>query len=330
MASATFTERRLFRNQHILQAFQSALGSPVDNFDTVENRVMWMKRVDFNPQVVKGDIQGTHGSMKKRKEGRYEQSRKPIVTMIGGATPRNIEWLLRAWGGSWTGTPTLTLGLTEEINEFVTLAIAEKTDVIPNPQNFIRIKDAWPHTLRLTMASRLSVLEVDARFIARDFDYTPLNALGGITLPSSFAVPEIAVFAPHDARLFRDPAGSNDSIAIERIELILEHGFDHETYNDTLPQIVKQGYTSVKIKLRSAWMDETYLLHNDALTQIPTFKRFEAKFTVGAKVFRMVMENVDWKPTRTGWAQKKWMRFDIEGEAYLDASDGYVLFELTP
>lgn len=331
MTSPTFTERRLYRLAALLQGFQSVQGTPVSNFTTAASRAMWAREVELSPGVVKADEQGTTGTSRKRGEARYMVDRRPTLRFLGGATPKNLEWLLRSWGGAWTGSPTLTLGLTENINEFATLGLVEKAPAGGgNTQKLIRAYDAWAHKVRLFMESGLSALDVEAEFACRDFDRTPLNALGGITLPSTFGPPAIDVFAPHGFRLFRDPAGANVSVAVKRMEIVLEHGLLHEVYNDVVPQVVKEGNTKIGVNFTGVWSDETYGVETDAETVATVFRRFKAEWTSGAKSFKLDMRNVDFTPSPTGWRDGQFREFNVEGEAYLDASDNYVSFELTP
>lgn len=329
MPSPTFTERRVYRNAAVLQAFQSVQGTPVSDFSGAASRAMWVRTLDFSTGTRKGDDQGTTGTARKRAEARYLVERKPTVRLLGGATPKNIEWLLRSWGGSWSGGGTLTLGLTENINEFSTLALVEQVPV-PNAQKLVRVWDGWAHKVTLRMESGLSTLDAEAEFACRDWDRTLLNALGPIVLPASFAPPAIDVFAPHSFRLYRDPAGVNASIAVRELEITLESGLLHEVWNDENPQVVKEGYTSIRARVRGVWTDETYAIEDDAETLTPTFRRFRAEWASGAKAFVIDMRNVDFVPSNSGWEGNEFREFTVEGEAYLDASGNYVSFELTP
>lgn len=330
MTSPSFTERRLYRNAAILQAFQPTPDVPVDNFSTIASRPIWARVMEFNPGIVKDDPQGTTGTARKRREARYLQNVLPTVRLMGGATPKNLEWLLRSWGGNWTGGPTLSLNITEQINELVTLGLVEKVVPPPNPQQFVRIWDAWAWRIELAMLSGLSTLDVTADFAARDWDRTPLNALPPIVLPVTFAPPAIDVFAPHSFRLYRDPAGANVSIAIRELKIVLEHGLLHETWNDRAPQVVKEGYTRVLVSIRSIWQDENYAIEDDAEAQAIPFKRFSAEWTNGAKNFKIDMRNVDFLASPTGWSDGKFREFTVEGEAYLDDAGNYVNITLTP
>lgn len=329
MASPTFTERRLYRNAAVLLAFQSTPDVPVTDFSTAASRAMWARLLNFDPQIDKDDPQGTTGTARKRREARYLRSRRPVVQIFGGATPKNIEWFLRSWGGPWIGSPTMTLNLTENINEFATVGIAEKVQT-PNPQKFVRIWDSWASRIELSMASGLSTLDIRADLAARRFDRTPLDALGGIVLPASFAPPAIDVFAPHGFRLYRDPAGPNVSIAVREFKLVLEHGLNHEDWNDENPQVVKEGHTKISVSMRSAWMDETYAIEEDVEVLPTIFKRFRAEWGVGSKSFIVDMKNVDFMASPTGWENGQFREFTVEGEAYLDDAGNYVDFLLTP
>ncbi len=327
--SPTFTERRLYRLAAVLQAFQAARGTPVSDFTTVATRPIWIREAEFDPGITKEDFQGTHGSPRKRAEARFMKERKPIAKLIGGATPKNIEWLLRSCIGPWTGGGTLTLTFSPAINEYATLGLVEKTPV-PNAQQFLRFWDAWAYRVAFKMASGLSTLDVEADFACRDFDRTPLNALGGISLPGSFAPPAIDVFAPHSFRLFRDPAGANVSIAVRDLELVFEGGVLHETWNDPAAQVFSEGYNKVMLKVRGVWTDETLAIEQDVETLNTVFKRFKAEWTSGSKVFTVDMKNVDFTPSPTGWHSGRFREFTIEGEAYLDGSGNYVDVTLVP
>lgn len=329
--SPTFTERRLYRNAVVLMGFQSAQGTFVTDFSTALTRQMWAREYVFDPNYEKADEQGTTGTAKKRLEARYVQQQLPIGMMLGAASPESIEWLLRSWGGIWTGVGTLTLPISEEIAEFATLALVENV-AIPNPQDLVRVLDMWAHRVTLSMDTGISLLDVQADFAGRDFDRTLLNALGGagITMPADFDQDIGAVFAPHQFRLFRDPAGDDVSIAIQEIEIILEHGLLHENYNDVLPQVVKEGHTMIKVRMRARWQNETKAISVDSEADVPVFKRFTAEWTSGAKIFKIDMSNVDFVPAPTGWADEDFTEFIVEGEAYLDSSDNYVAITLTP
>lgn len=334
MTSPSFTERRLYRNAALLMGFQSALGTPVSDFTTVATRAMWLREFDLDPGDEKADDQGTIGTARKRREARYLVQRLPKARMLGGATPKNVEWALRSWGGPWIGGPTFTLDVKENINEFATLGLVEK--IVPgvgNLQRLIRLKDSWVNRVRLIQASGVATLDLEASVVARTFDKTLMSALGGITLPATaggYMPPAIDVFAPHQFRLYRDPAGANVSIAIRELELDFEHGTLHESFNDIEPQIVKEGYTSLKYRLRGVWMDETHAIQTDLETSPPTFKRFRAEWISGAKSLIIDAKNLDWVPSITGWRENRFAEFTIEGENYLDDADNWITFSLTP
>jgi hypothetical protein len=334
MPSPTFTERRLYRNAALLMGFQSALGTPVSDFTTALTRAMWLREYDLDPGDEKGDDQGTIGTARKRLEARYLIQRLPKARLLGGATPKNVEWALRSWGGPWTGGPAFTLDVKENINEFATLGLVEK--IVPgatNPQRLIRLKDAWVNRVRLSQVSGVSTLDLEAWAVARTFDKTAMSALGGITLPATapgYMPPAIDVFAPHQFRLYRDPAGANVSIAVRELELDMEHGTLHESFNDIEPQIVKEGYTSIKYRLRGVWMAETHTLQDDLETSPPVFKRFRAEWVSGAKSLIIDARNLDWTPSITGWRENRFAEFLIEGEAYLDSTDNWLTVTLTP
>lgn len=327
--SPTFTERRLYRLAAVLQAFQSAQGTPVEDFTTISTRPIWAREALFDPGITKEDFQGTHGSPRKRGEARFLKERKPMVKLIGGATPKNIEWLLRSAIGPWTGGGTLTLTFSPGINEFATLGLAEKTPS-PNAQQFLRFWDAWAHRVSFRMASGLTTLDVEADFACRDFDRTAMNALPPIVLPASFAPPAIDVFAPHSFRLFRDPAGANVSIAVRELEITFENGVEHETWNDAAAQVIAEGFNKVSVRLRGVWIDETLAIQQDAENKNTVFRRFKAEWTVGAKVFTIDLKNVDFVPSATGWVDGRFREFIVEGEGYLNSSGDYADVTLVP
>lgn len=334
MPSPTFSERRLYRNAALLMAFQSAQGTPVSDFTTAATRAIWAREFDFDPGTEKGDDQGTIGTARKLRDARYTRLQKPVARFLGGATPKSLEWALRSWGGPWTGGPAFLLDVKEEINEWATLALVEK--IVPgagNLQRIVRLKDAWAHRVRLRQASEVTTLDMEVHLAGRSFDRTMMNALGGIVLPATAAgymPPAVDVFAPHQFRLYRDPAGPNVSIAISEFELMMDHGLLHDNFNDIEPQVVKEGYTSIKFRLRGVWKDETYAIQTDSEASPAVFKRFRGEWVSGSKSFIIDATNLDWKPSITGWRDNKFAEFIVEGEAYLDASDNWITFTLTP
>jgi hypothetical protein len=331
MPSPTFTERRLWRNAYLLMAFQTAQDSKVNDFSTAATRSMWASLFEFDPGVERGYSEGGEGVAEKIKDGWFSPLIRPSARLAGQANPKTLEWLLRSWGGSWSGSPTMTLTLTEALNEYATLALVEKAPV-PNTQKLVRAWDMWAHRLRLVMSGGLETLRVEADFIGRDYDRTALNDLGGITLPASFVPPGTdKVFAPHQFRLYRDPAGANVSLAVEEFELILEQGASHEHWNDRAPEVRKTGYTTVRCRMRGIWQDETYAIATDGETVTPTFKRFQAEWVSGAASFVVNLRNVDWNVSPTGWDGKRFRSFEAEGEALLDLDAGaFVTITLTP
>jgi hypothetical protein len=311
-------------------AFQSASDVPVSDFSTAASRSMWARAFAFDPGVEKGYASGSEGTARTVKEGRLTSLVRPSAAFSGRANPKTLEWLLRSWGGTWSGSPTMTLSLTEALNEYATLALVEKAPA-PNAQKVVRAWDMWAHEIRLRLPAGLDVLDVEASFAGRDYDRTPLNALGGIVLPGSYTPPGAdKVFAPHQFRLYRDPAGANVSIAAEEFEMVFSHGYSQEHWNDRAPEVRKIGYTTVSLRLRGTWSDETYAIATDAETETPTFKRFRAEFVSGSASFVVDLKNVDWTVSPTGWEGKRFRAFEIEGEAFLDdAVPSYVDFSLT-
>ncbi len=328
MASPTFTERRLYRNARLLMGFQSAESVPVVDFSGAASRSLWARRFAFDPQIEKGDDQGTTGTPLKRSDARWLDNLLPVATFIGPATPRSLEWILRAWGGTWAGSPTMTLAVTDVLNEYSTLALVEKVPV-PNPQQLLRTWDAWPWRVAIRMYDELGPLELEAEFVCRDFDRTPLNALGGITLPASLAPTPISAFTPHYFRLFRDPAGANVSLAARELEIRLEHLVAHENWQDRAPRVTKLGETKISVALRGIWQDETLAIETDLESQATTFRRFQALWSDAARNFQLDMRNVDFIASPTGWEDGRFKEFTVEGEAYFDGTN-WVAITLTP
>lgn len=331
MPSPTFTERRIWRNAFLLLAFQGAQGAKVDNFNTAASRSLWADRYVFDPQIDREWSGGDGTTARMVKDGLIGGPIMPVASYRAQATPKNLEWLLRSWGGTWSGSPTMTLTLTEALNEWATLALVEKVPV-PNAQKLVRMWDGWAYRLALRMGVGLERLVLDADFAGRDYDRTALNALGGITLPASFNPPGAdTVFAPHGFRLYRDPAGANVSIAVEEFELEMEQGLSHERFNDTKPEVNKVGFTAIRCRLRGAFHDETYAMALDSETPTPTFRRFTAEWHSGAKSFVVDMRNIDFTVRGIGWDGKKFAQFEAEGDVLLDEGAGtFATFSLTP
>lgn len=186
--SPTFTERRLFRPAELVMEFQSEGGAPP--FSLSDARTLPGAEVLLDPGYTKDDFQGTAGSSFKRGEGRVTMERRPFASVKAPVTPNLIEYLLRSWGGSWSGSPKV-FSFREGGIEYATLGLIEKTP-IPNNQKLWRFWDGWAYRVALSMASGLSILEASTDFAFRDFDRTTLSlaALGAaeITLPTSVSV----------------------------------------------------------------------------------------------------------------------------------------------
>jgi hypothetical protein len=327
--SATFTNRRLWRHAYALMAFQAAAHTPESDFSSGKN--LWFREFVVDPQVEKPYAMGGETSPYRVKDGKFISSAKPVAHGIGMATPKMLETILRSWGGSWSsiGGGQYQLGLTRNLNEYATLALVENKDT-PNPEILTRLWDAWAHRVTLRMRPGLEAVDLEAFFAARDYDRTPLNALGGISLPSSYAPMDAGeVLAPHSFRLLRDPAGSDVSIAAQEFSITFDAGLLHEAFCESRPLVKKVGYTTVAISLRGTVEDETYGITTDADSL--TFKRFVAQWASDSgKAFSVDLKNVDFSVNPIGW-KGRLFEFQVHGEAFMDSSTGaFVTITNTP
>jgi hypothetical protein len=327
MTSPTFTNRRIVRDVAVLQAFQTAQGSEVSNFSTGATRVLWAQEVTFDPRIVKGDFQGTHGSTRHREEGRYFDEQHPILRIRMDATPYNIEWILRSFAGPWSGGSPETLTVQTAMSEFCTFAFVERVQA--DSMYFLRFYDCWAHRVLIHLKPGTSILEMIVDIAARDFDRTPMASLGGIVLPASFQQPNVVNFATHFARLYQSPSGANVSISMRELRIVLETGISHECWNDHAPIPIKEGFTGFDIFIRSTWMDETYGVVLPSEAQVPVFKEFLASFANGAHAFSLDFKNVDFTSAPTGYNEGGFLEFITQGSAYLDGSLNDTTISLT-
>jgi hypothetical protein len=325
--SPTFTNRRVYRNAYALLAFQAAAHAPVSDFSAAQS--LFAREFAFDPQADKPYSYGAEAKPYKLVDGRFLSSIKPVAALKGYATPKNLEALLRSWGGYWqnVGGGQENLVLTENLNELATLALVENKNT-PNPEYVTRAWDMWAHRVLLTLSPGPSALMVEAGFIGRDYDRTALNALGGITLPSSFAPPGMEPrFTPINTRLFRDPAGANVSVAVEELQIEFEQGFGHENWNDRAPIVAKRGYTTIALKLRGTFEDETYAILKDA--EAVTFRRFKAQFVSDSKSLVIDLANVDFTVAPVGWRNGRFV-FEVDGEAFMGDDEVFATISLVP
>ena len=326
--SATFLNRRIYRRAYALLAVQGVAHTPVSDFTAAAS--LFLREFMIDPQADKPYSMGGEAKPYRVTPGRFLSSVKPVAHGIGLATPKMIEALLRSWGGTWTaiGGGQYTLALTENLNEYATLGLVENKD-LASTEKFVRVWDSWAHRIVLRLRPGMDAVEAEVQFAARDYDRTPMNALGGITLPASFAPAGMSeVFAPHSIRLFRDPAGANVSIACEELDLEFDQGFIHENFCDIKPLVKKTGYTTIKLRLKGSVSDETYAITSDA--EAVTFKRFLATFTSKAgKVFSVDLKHMDFSVNPIGWQGGRF-EFIVEGEAFMDPAETFVTITNTP
>ena len=330
MPSPLVADVRKWRNAALLAAFQAVKGTPVSDFSTSETRALQAGAFLFDPGIERDWSGGAAVTSKRAKAAAFNPLVAPIASLAATGTPRNIEWLLRSWGGPWAGSP-LVLGMPETVDKFLTLGLVEDAYTAGSDQYLWRAWDMWAHTVRLKMRGE-EPLEVEADLAGRDFDRVALNALGGITLPASFTPPSMGpAFTAHNFRLLLDPAGTPIALPVDVVEIEFASGYQQEHWNDRAPQVNKIGRTLVSVRIEGPWCDDVLALVDDAEDPGTATRRIEARWVYGSSILSIDMSNVNFGASRTGWNGKAWARFEAYGEAFLDeGDDSYLTVTLTP
>ncbi len=325
----TPTNVRAGRVVSVLGGLQAAKGTPVDDFTTGTAGRLWTEEADDRVGPRKNDPAGWMTQPQIEAGGRYTEIEAFLAGFSCKATPFSLELLLRSnWGAFAAGSFTLA----SQVNEWLSAVLVEDNRAGAT-HNYHRIVDAWAHTLTLGI-SPLGDLLLEAEIAAEvSSAVAALDAPGGTFGPSAqLAVADKNVFPGRLCRLFRDPAGDNQEIALHSAEITIDQGL--ETYFDQmrgLPTVFKAGFPGPKVTIRFEALvsAETWDVLENAIAGVKQRYRFSAVAQAPVKTLLVDFYAVDFEVAPMGHDGREYVKFSAEGLAQRDGSGNFVTISLT-
>ncbi len=327
---ATPTQVRAGRVVSILGGLQAAKGTAVEDFTAADAGRFWTEEAEDSIGPRKTDARGWMTQPQLETTGRFTELAAFLMGFSCKATPFSLETLLRSnWGGFSLGS----FNLASHVNEWLSLALVEDNRAGAS-QKYHRLYDAWAHRLTLGIDPVAGDLTLDADFAAEgSAGAADLDEVGGTFGPS--AVLEVAdknVFPGRLCRLFRDPTGDNEEIALHSAEIILDQGL--ETYWDYMrgvPLVLRAGHPGplVQIKFEALVSAETWELLSNSIDGVKERYRFTALAQAPAKTLMIDFYEVDFEVDPIGHAGREYVKFSAMGQAHRDASGNFVSITLT-
>jgi len=325
----TPTKVRAGRVASLLGGVQSAKGTPLDSFTTGTAGRLWDDETEDGVPPVKSDPSGWMTKPQLESAGRYTDPRPFLMGFSVKATPFSLELLLRSnWGPFAAGAFTLA----DQVNEWLSLVLVENNQAGAT-EYWHRIYDAWVH--RLTLAADLQTpLTIVADAAAeRSSAVTALDAPGGTFGPSAqLPVGDKNVFPGRLVRLFRDPAGVNQELALHALEVVIDQGLGTE--DDMLrgiTSVFKQGNPGPRVTLKAEAIlsAEAWVILTRAIAGTKERYRLTATAQAPAKTFQMDFYEVDFEADPIGRDGQQYVKFSGMGQAHRDDSGNFVSISLT-
>ena len=317
------TNRRVRRPSVALMAPQSAKGTLATDFRFTNSVRLWTTDFGTDPAYVKSRPGPWMTELVSESEdSRYSQMENPESSVACSATPETIEMLLRSnWGPYAAGAFTLK----SQVNEWFTLAWVEDHNA-GSTQNLIRTQDCFFHRVRFRSSRQDGKLYINAEYMARANDITPLNSLGGIQLPPSpMAVQDTRPFGVRNVEFIRDPLGANVSLLYETVEITFDQIGNAEWTQTSKWDVWKTGKTIVYVSFEGMCTDESWAILND--NRSGAKKRFQLTATSEgspSSIFAIDIRSMDFELDRLGHDERGWIVFKAFGRALVDSGGAFV------
>lgn len=310
-------------------AIQAAKGIPVDDYLVSDSARFWSDELDHGLPPAKSDPAGWMTRPQLEASGRYTSPQAFLAGFSCKATPWALRVALRSNWGPYA-YPNFTLA--DQVNEWLSILFIEDVRV-GAAANYSRLYDAWIHRLALT-ADLVSPLMLVADCAAEGS--SPVAALGGpddtIGVSAQGPVEDKNVFPGRLVRLFRDPAGANQEIDLQSIEVTLDQGL--ETYWDMMravPAVFKAGFPGprVTIEISALISDETWAILSAAIAGTRQRYRLTAQAQSPASTLTIDFYEVDFEVKPLGHDGRKYVKFSALGQAHRDSSGNFVSISLS-
>lgn len=324
------TNVRAGRVASVLVGVQSAKAIPVDDFTTGSAGRIWDDESEDAIGPLKSDPVGAMTEPQLASTGRYSHPSRPnLFGFTAKATPFSLEMLLRSnWGAYSAGS----FALASQVSEWLSFVLVE-SDQSTATENYHRVYDAFVHSLKLRSDSK-SELSVVADIAAeRASDVAALHAPAStFDASGELAVGDRNVFPGRLVRVFRDPAGDNQELAIGALELSLDQGLGTRWDQCRgIAAVYKRGYPGprVTLKLEALVSAETWDLLSAAIAGTKERYRIVATAQAPAKTLTIDLYEVDFEVAPFGRDGQEYVKFSAVGQAHRDAAGNFVTISLS-
>jgi len=316
---------RAGRATAFLAAFQPAKGTAVSDFTTAGAIRLWTESAQL-PLARRYGLEAFMDSDRVPHEGaRFRRPEDLTGRAAVLATPESLEWLLRSnYGPFAAGAFSLHTQVADD--RWLTLGWVE--NVAGGTQNFVRLVDAWFHSLELVAEGPAGRVIALSDFAARSSLVQALNA-GGVTLPVAPMAPaDLGVFPVYGAQLFRDPTGDNEELRFRQLRLRLDQRLGYEWDMGAFKRdVFKMGKLRATLEFTSDVGDETWQALSNQ--RAGTDDRYRVRLTAGASVFTVDLHNVMLEVEALGHEGLSYAEFRAAGVAARDAGGNFLTVTLT-
>lgn len=314
---AVGTSIRAGRATALLCAVQSAKGTIATNFANSSATRLWTESAFIDAGRKKSQPRWMMQTQCQDTNSRCSLPERPAGHFIVNATPASVEFMLRSNFGGYS-SPTFTYA--SQVNEWLTLGWVEDT-ASGATQNFVRIKDAWVHTLGINVDA-LGKMTLRADYAGRSTAVQALDA-GGITFPTVPMDPaDVNIFAGRDVTFIRDPASANVSLSVHELKLTLSQGLDHRwDMMANLTDVHKSWKIHARVEFTSRVSAETWAILTNARAGTKQTFRMVATAPSPSKTLTINLYEMDFEVEPLGHEDREYVDFRAVGEAHKSGSN---------
>jgi hypothetical protein len=313
----------------LLAGLQAAKGTAIADFTTGDAGRVWSDAYLDDVGPLKSDPAGWMTAPQMETGARFTTPR-PINGLIAAkATPTLLEWLLRSCWGTFAGGQ---FTLSSYVSEWLTLAWVESV-VAGAAGKFHRVYDAFIHQLTLRAAPLQPMTLLAGYAAAREVAPLDIADLVGVTLPADPMTPDdLNVFPWKKVRLFRDPLGDNEEIALQSVEVSIDCGLIQEW--DMMQGrflVAKGGFPGPRVTLtfEAHVSDETWEVLQAAIDDTKTIYRLVALAQAPATQLAIDFHDMDFEVEPLGHEGQSCRRFRAVGQAHRDSSGNLAVINLS-
>lgn len=319
---ANYTNPRPGRSAALLFGVQAAKGTLVSDFTAADTGRIWSTLFEAAPALELVTPPEGYMSRGGAPSVDYDTGVGPGGRIVCHATPESVEYFLRNGWGSFAGGAFTRLA---QVGEWLTLAwVEDRFDAGTSTERLVRLRDCLIHALAIDVDSDgMVMLEAQYRGAART--NTPLDTIGGITLPSAPMQPaDQNVYAGRSATLIRDPAGDNETLSFARLSVEIDANLIEDWTMSSGYLVAMAGEHDVTLQIEALVADEFWNIIDQVNASIPQDYRLTVTAPSPASTLTLDFRDVTWRPGMVGSEGQEYRRAAGTGYPRIKADGSFV------